>query len=100
MLEFLKMFGLGIVYTICSPLILLFFLLFVVYSVFNYLVCEIIYLGGFFMGKKFDDKTPLEKKLAKIKAEKERQKEVNMMETSHDVMSEGSVSNEEGDLNV
>ena len=57
MLEFIKMFGMGIVYTILSPFILAFFLLFVVYSLFNYLVCEFIYLGGFFLGKRFDDTT-------------------------------------------
>ena len=72
MLEFIKMFGLGILYTILSPLILAFFLLFVVYSVFNYLVYEVIYLGGFFLGKRFTVETPLEKKLVEMrKATKE-----------------------------
>ena len=71
MLEFIKMFGMGILYTILSPFILAFFLLFVVYSVFNYLVCEAIYLGGFFFGRRFDDKTDLEKQYLKLKKERE-----------------------------
>ena len=76
MLEFIKMFGMGILYTILSPLILLFFLVFVVYSVFNYLVCEVIYLGGFFMGRKFEEETKLDRELKKIKKEREAQKEM------------------------
>lgn len=67
MLEFIKMFGMGILYTILSPLILAFFLLFVVYSFGNYLVCEGIYLGGFFFGRRFLDKTKLELKYEKEK---------------------------------
>ena len=70
MLEFIKMFGLGIVYTILSPVILLFFLLFLVYTVGNYLVCEVIYLGGFFMGKRFSEHTALDRQLEKMKKEK------------------------------
>ena len=69
MLEFIKMFGMGILYTILSPLILAFFLLFVVYSFINYLVCEGINLGGFFLGKRFEAKTKLEKDLARAKEE-------------------------------
>ncbi len=71
MLEFIKMFGLGIIYTILSPLLLVFFLLFVVYSFFNYLVCECINLGGFFLGKRFSEDTELDKQYKKIKKEKE-----------------------------
>lgn len=99
MLEFIKMFGMGILYTILSPVILLFFLLFVVYSVFNYLVCEAIYLGGFFLGKRFDDKTELEKTYAKMKKEREeviaQHVEVGV---SNEVVNE--VNSEDGDYHA
>ena len=77
MLEFIKMFGLGILYTILSPFILLFFLCFVVYSFFNYLVFEVINLGGFFFGRKFSVETSLEKELARRKKEKLENREVH-----------------------
>ena len=70
MLEFIKMFGLGILYTIASPILLVVFLLFVVVSLINYLIQEVIYLVGFFMGKKYTTQTPLENKLKEIKAQK------------------------------
>ena len=70
MLEFLKMFGMGVLYTILSPIILCFFLLFVVYALINYIVCEVIYFGGFFFGKNFSDVTPLEKEYERMKREK------------------------------
>lgn len=79
MLEFIKMFGMGILYTILSPVILAVFLLFVAYSLVNYLVCEAIYLAGFFLGKKFDEKTSLDKTLAKMKEEKEKEVSVDSM---------------------
>ena len=94
MLEFIKMFGMGIVYTILSPVILVIFLLFVLYSLFNYLVCEFIYLGGFFLGKKFDDTTELEKKLIKLKKEKEEARQKDMEVTPQ------VVTSEDGDLNA
>lgn len=75
MLEFIKMFGLGIMYTVLSPILLIVFILFVVYSFFNYLVCEAINLGGFFLGRKFDEKTALDKQYLKMKKEKEVKKE-------------------------
>ena len=90
MLEFIKMFGMGIIYTVLFPIILILFLLFVVYTVFNYLVCEAIYFGGFFLGRKFDDTTKLEKKLIKLKEEKETPQVEEVKE----------VENEEGDLNA
>ena len=90
MLEFIKMFGLGILYTIISPVLLVIFLLFVLYSFFNYLVYEVIYLGGFFMGKRFTTETELEKKLTLMKkeaaVENQTEKEV--------------VKGKEGDLNA
>ena len=63
MLEFIKMFGLGVLYTVLSPVFLLVFLLFVVYSLFNYLVFEVINVIGFFAGKRFTEETDLDKKL-------------------------------------
>ena len=71
MLEFIKMFGMGIFYTIVSPIVLAFFVLFLIYSFFNYLVCEIINLSGFFLGKKFKAQTQLDKEYLKIKKERE-----------------------------
>lgn len=98
MLEFIKMFGMGILYTILSPVILAFFLLFVVYSVLNYLVCEVIYLGGFFLGRRFDDKTELEKRYLKLKKERE-ENIVSHTETSvsYDNV---SVNSEDGDYHA
>ena len=97
MLEFIKMFGLGIFYTILSPIILLFFLLCVVYTIGNYLVCEVIYLSGFFMGKRFSEHTALDKKLEKMK--KEKLMEINASkgnETSNEVI----VNGEDGDFHA
>lgn len=82
------MFGLGIIYTILSPVILALFAAFLIYALVNYLVCEGIYLGGFFFGKKFVAQTELEKKLAKMKEEK------NEAEAHPEVEDKG------GDLNV
>jgi len=94
MLEFIKMFGLGILYTILSPIILLFFLLFVLYTVGNYLICEVIYLCGFFMGKRFSELTALDKKLEKIK--KEKMAEVNASNTLQKPNAETVIENSEG----
>ena len=67
MLEFIKMFGLGILYTILFPFIIAIFVLHVVYAFCNYLVLEFISIFGFFFGYTFSEKTPLEKKLESIK---------------------------------
>ena len=80
MLEFIKMFGLGILYTILSPVILVFFTLFLVYSFFNYLVCEVINFSGFFLGKKFSAETELDKQCKKMKKAKEEEKLVEKEE--------------------
>lgn len=82
MLEFIKMFGLGVLYTILSPVILLFFLVFVVYSFFNYLVCEVINLSGFFFGRKFTAHTELDKRLSRMKKEKEEQSREGSVDVS------------------
>lgn len=96
MLEFIKMFGMGILYTILSPAILLFFLLFLAYTACNYLVCEIIYLSGFFMGKRFSELTALDKKLEKMKKEKSMEENTNMIETPERVLD----ASEDGDFNA
>lgn len=64
MLEFIKMFGLGILYTILLPFIIVIFALYIVYVFGNYLVLEAINLFGFFFGYSFSVETELEKKLA------------------------------------
>ena len=71
MMEFIKMFGLGILYTILSPLFLLAFLLFVVFAFINYLVQEVMSLVGFFAGKRFSVETDLDKKLKQMRLEKQ-----------------------------
>ena len=73
MLEFIKMFGLGILYTILFPFILVFFALCLVYVILNYFVMEIINFFGFFFGHTFTTDTELDKKLKEIKAESHKQ---------------------------
>jgi hypothetical protein len=90
MLEFIKMFGMGIFYTIISPIVLVFFALFLIYSLFNYLVCEAINLSGFFFGKRFTAQTTLDKECNKIKKEKE----VSLATTANSE----EVVNEDGDF--
>lgn len=70
MLEFIKMFGLGILYTILFPFILVFFALCLVYVLINYIVNELINFLGFFFGRTFTVETELEKKLREMKEEK------------------------------
>ena len=77
MLEFIKMFGLGILYTILFPFIVVIFAAFLVYVFCDYLFLEIKTLVGFFFGYTFTTDTELELKLkemkesAKLQAEKE-----------------------------
>lgn len=92
MLEFIKMFGMGIMYTILSPFILAFFALFLVYSLFNYFVCEVINLSGYFLGKRFTAQTVLDKEYSKIQKEKDEIRGV--------VKESEVVSNEGGDYNA
>ena len=77
MLEFIKMFGLGILYTILFPFIVAIFALYLVYVVGNYLVLETINFCGFFFGYTFTTETELEKKLAEMKEAPKENKEVN-----------------------
>ena len=69
MLEFIKMFGLGILYTILFPFIVVFFAVVLVFVVLNYLVMESINLVGFFLGHTFTVETSLDKELKRMKAE-------------------------------
>ena len=69
MLEFIKMFGLGILYTILFPVIVLIFALYLVYIFLNYLVMESISIFGFFFGYTFSEETKLEQELSKMKEE-------------------------------
>lgn len=63
MLEFIKMFGLGVLYTLLFPLIVVIFLLYTIYVFCNYLVLEVINLVGFFFGYSFSTETELERRL-------------------------------------
>ena len=76
MLEFIKMFGLGILYTILFPFIVAIFALYLVYVVGNYLVLEAINFCGFFFGYTFTTETELEKQLAEMKEGPKEEKEV------------------------
>lgn len=76
MLEFIKMFGLGILYTILFPFIVVAFALYLVYVFFNYLVMESINIFGFFMGYTFTTETKLEIELRKMKEESELENQV------------------------
>ena len=75
MLEFIKMFGLGILYTILFPFIVLIFALYLLYVFCNYIVVECITIFGFFFGYTFTTETELEKKLREIKEGREKEKE-------------------------
>ena len=92
MLEFIKMFGMGIFYTIMSPIILVFFALFLIYSLFNYLVCEVINLSGFFLGRRFTAQTSLDKECNRLKKEKDSSVE------TEEVLEEAT--SEDGDFNA
>ena len=77
MLEFIKMFGLGILYTILFPFIVAIFALYLVYVIGNYLVLETINFCGFFFGYTFTTETELEKKLAEMKESSKDTNEVS-----------------------
>ena len=96
MLEFIKMFGLGILYTILFPFIVLFFGIYLVYVFVNYLVIESISLFGFFFGYTFATDTELEKKLNEMKEHNEKSKqEVSSVAYEYDP-SVSEVNDEEG----
>ena len=74
MLEFIKMFGLGILYTILFPFIVVIFGLYLVYVFLNYLVLETMNIVGFFVGYSFTVETSLEKKMLEMKQPSENEK--------------------------
>ena len=88
MLEFIKMFGLGVLYTIAFPVIVVVFAIYLVYAFFNYLVMESITLFGFFFGYTFSTETELERVLREKKEEESEEKNAK-------VVYEYNVSNEE-----
>ena len=69
------MFGLGILYTILFPLIVVIFAAYLVYVFFNYLVLELVAIFGFFFGYTFTAETELEEKLHELKDEKKKEKD-------------------------
>lgn len=81
MLEFIKMFGLGILYTILFPFIVAIFALYLVYVFFNYLVMELISFFGFFFGYTFTVETELERQLAKMKEASETENVLSQQDT-------------------
>lgn len=86
MLEFIKMFGLGILYTILFPFIVVFFAVVLVYVVINYLVHEVVNFFGFFLGHTFTTDTALDIKLKEIKAASHKEVElVNSQEREEEV---------------
>ena len=99
MLEFIKMFGLGILYTILFPLIVLVFALYLVYVFGNYLVMEALSIFGFFFGYTFSEETKLEQQLKEIKENglKESKKEPEVVYEYDPSASNGGVD-EGGDL--
>lgn len=98
MLEFIKMFGLGILYTILFPVIVVFFALVLVFVLVNYLVMECINCVGFFFGNTFTVETDLDKELKKIKAEKKQAEEVKdaVLEATYEDFSVDPFGIEEG----
>lgn len=88
MLEFIKMFGLGILYTILFPFIVVFFVLVLVGVLINYLVLEVINLSGFFFGNTFTVETKLDKKLRQMKEEAKKALEKDNEDLVSDVINE------------
>ncbi len=99
MLEFIKMFGLGILYTILFPFIVAIFALALVYVFVSYLVMESISIFGFFFGYTFTSETELEKKLREMKEDGEQpveiQEEKPVETVSYTYNSQGVVVEEE-----
>lgn len=89
MLEFIKMFGLGILYTILFPFLVIIFAVFLVYVFVDYIVLEIKTLVGFFFGYTFTTDTELELQLKELKEAKSEVKENDVLEEVKE--SEGDV---------
>ena len=74
MLEFIKMFGLWILYTIAFPVVVVVFAVYLVYAFCNYLVMESITLFGFFFGYTFSTETDVERVLREKKEAESEEK--------------------------
>ncbi len=98
MLEFLKMFGLGILYTVLLPFILAYFALFLVYTLLNYIFCDIYTLIFYFFGGGVSRNTKLEKTLQKRKEAMETlentdENTLDLQEVQIDITPENEPSN-------
>lgn len=71
MVEFLRLFGQGIFFTLISPFLALILLLGVTYNFLNYIIFEIKNFSSFFVGKPLDTPNALEAQLEERKAEEE-----------------------------
>lgn len=69
MVEFLRLFGQGVFFTLISPFLALVLLLGVVYNFLNYIIFEIKNFSSFFVGKPLDTPNQLELELEERKAE-------------------------------
>lgn len=93
MLEFIKMFGLGILYTLLLPFIVASFAVFVIYAIFNYLVLECVNLFGFFFGYTFTTETDLERKLDRMRESSDNEMSSRILDEDG-VKLKGSETNE------
>ena len=69
MVEFLRLFGQGVFFTLISPFLAAVWLLGVAYSILNYIVYEIKNISSFFVGKPLNAPHPLETELEEKKAD-------------------------------
>ena len=69
MVEFLRLFGQGVFFTIISPILAAIWLLGVVYNLLNYIIFEIKNISSLFVGKPLDAPNDLEIELEARKAE-------------------------------
>ncbi len=69
MVEFLRLFGQGVFFTLISPILALIWLLGVVYTLLNYIIYEIKNFSSFFVGKPLNTPNKLEIELEEKKAE-------------------------------
>ena len=98
MLEFIKMFGLGLLYTILFPFFVVVFALYLVYTLGNYLVIEVYNCVSFFFGYTFTTETALEKKLNSMNEEKYGIVSVSQIRDNENVIEESQFSDgEDGD---
>lgn len=100
MLEFFKLFGQGILYTILSPFILAYFAIFLAYTMLNYLVCEVYSVVSFFFGGGCSKKTKLERELEKQEMSVliEKEKTVTLVNSGTNLGADNSSPYEENNL--